>query len=98
MTQHSHNNRPAGWTAAALIAASLALTACGGGGGGSSGGDGGGTAGPSQPGGTVPDSAMSSTASLLRFMRSWAVDDTIEPYALSDKPPPRDEGDAVSVN
>ncbi|MBA3590729.1 MAG: hypothetical protein H0W48_03715 [Methylibium sp.] len=97
MTQHSHN-RPAGWTAATLLAATVALSACGGGGGGSSGGNGGGTAGPSQPGATVPDSAMSSTANLLRFMRSWAVDDTIEPYALSDQPPPRDEGDAVSVN
>lgn len=98
MKQHTDKRAP-GWAAAVLLAGSLALGACGGGGGGSGGSaGGGGAAGPSQPGGTVPDSAMDSMANFLRFMTSWAVDDTIEPFALSDRPPPGDGGDARPVD
>lgn len=82
---------------AGLLALTTLVAACGGGGGGGgSGGSAGAT--PSQPGGTVPDSAMTSTSGLMRFMTAWAADDTVEPLALGAQAPAADDGDAWPVD
>lgn len=101
MTQRTHQRTAAsGRTVIALLAMVFVLGACGGGGGGGSssgGGNGGGGASPSQPVESVPDSAMSSTSSFMRFIAAWKVDDTVEPFELSDRPPPRDDGSAMPI-
>lgn len=101
MTQQTHRQAAALWRAATLLGALAFIGGCGGGGGGggSDGSGSGGGAGPSQPVETVPDSALSSTSSFLRFIAAWKVDDTVEPFQLGDRAPPADgaNGSAVPV-